>query len=122
MAKDNCPHIARTSKVQSQVIRAVIDRKTRETLLKNKHSARDFQLDAAVRVADGHDTILIAPTGSGKTLVLAMPLLYHSKKTSLVLSPLHALETDQVKKMNDAGIPSLLIDTVDLPASQLQVC
>lgn len=91
-------------------------------LLRNKYSAKDFQLKAALHIAEGEDTILIAPTGSGKTLVLAMPLLYHDKKTSLVLSPLHALETDQVDKMNDMGVPSLLIDTVDLPGSQMQVC
>jgi ATP-dependent helicase YprA (DUF1998 family) len=101
--------------VPVNVIQAVIKRKTRVQLLKDKYDPRSFQLDASLRIARGEDTILIAPTGSGKTLVLAMPLLYHDKKTSIVISPLQALETDQVKKMIEAGVPSYLIDTIALP-------
>lgn len=98
----------------AQLLSGVIAKKTRSKLLRSLHEPRDFQVEAAVRIAQGKDTILIAPTGSGKTLVLAMPLLFHDKKTSLVISPLHALETDQVKKMNSMGVPSLLIDSVEL--------
>ena len=66
-------------------------------------------------IATGHDVVLVAPTGSGKTLVLAMPLLFHKTKVSIVISPLHALETDQARKMNQLGIKSVLVDTVNLP-------
>lgn len=111
----------RSRPLPPEIIARIIKEKTRTLLLKNQHDARSFQLDASVSVALGKDTILIAPTGSGKTLVLAMPLLFHRNKTSLVISPLHALETDQVKKMNDMGIPSLLIDTIDLPDAEYKV-
>ena len=68
------------------------------------------------------DTVLIAPTGAGKTLVLAMPLLYHKTKVSIVISPLRALETDQALKMNQLGIKSILVDSADLPKEDVQVC
>ena len=61
--------------------------------------------------------MLVALTGAGKTLVLAntMPLLFHKTKVSIVISPLHALGTDQARKMNQLGIKSVLVDTVNLP-------
>jgi Lhr-like helicase len=76
------------SKVPKHVISAAIRNATHEKLLKRQHQAKDFQIDASTRIAAGEDTILLAPTGSGKTLVLAMPLLYHTNKTSIVISPL----------------------------------
>jgi ATP-dependent helicase YprA (DUF1998 family) len=100
---------------------SVIKRRTCSELLNNQHDPHPFQIDASVLIACGNDTILIAPTGSGKTLVLAMPLLHHEKKTSVVVSPLQALETDQVKKMNVLGVPSLLIDTIDFADKEYRV-
>ena len=67
----------------AQVIRNAIKNAARKLLLHNKHDPFDFRLDAATAIAQGKDTVLIAPTGSGKTLVLAMPLLYHK----IVVSP-----------------------------------
>ena len=98
----------------THLVRAFIAKKMRIQLLRSLHHPRNFQLNATIRIAEGKDTILIAPTGSGKTLVLAMPLLFHNEKFSLVISPLHALETDQVGKMNAMGMPSLLVDSVEL--------
>lgn len=121
MAQAPPKHLRRAKKVPDYIIRNAIKTETRRQLLKNKFDQRDFQLDASVSIACGRDTVLIAPTGAGKTLVLAMPLLYHTAKTSLVISPLHALETDQVKKMNAMGIPSLMIDTIDLPDKEYRV-
>jgi len=106
----------------SQVIRNAVKNAARKLLLHDKHDPFDFQLDAATAIAQGKDTVLIAPTGSGKTLVLAMPLLYHKDKLSIVVSPLQALETDQVEKMNELGISSLLVDTVDLSNPTIKAC
>ena len=97
------------------LIQNIIEKETRAKLLKGSHSPFPYQLEAAVAIATGHDVVLVAPTGSGKTLVLAMPLLFHKTKVSIVISPLHALETDQARKMNQLGIKSVLVDTVDLP-------
>ena len=102
---------------QHTVVWNVIKATTHNQLLRGQHEPHDFQLDAATSVALGKDTILIAPTGSRKTLILAMPLLYHEYKISIIISPLHALESDQVDRMNGMGIRSLLIDTAALPKS-----
>ena len=59
------------------VVWNVIKATTRSQLLRGQHEPHDFQLDAATSVALGKDMILIAPTSSGKMLILAMPLLYH---------------------------------------------
>ncbi|KAF9508186.1 hypothetical protein BS47DRAFT_1350610 [Hydnum rufescens UP504] len=104
------------SKVPKHAISATIHKATHKKLLK-QHQAKGFQIGALTRIADGEDTILLGPTGSGKTLILAMPLLHHTDKTSIVISPLQALETDQVDQMDELGMESILVDTVDLPAS-----
>ena len=110
------------NKTTTALVRNTIRKETRRTLLKGSHDPFPYQLDAAAAVATGRDTVLIAPTGAGKTLVLAMPLLYHKTKVSIVISPLQALETDQALKMNQLGIKSILVDSVDLPNEDVQVC
>ena len=122
MRKKWKPRDAHQQPPPPRLVRAFIAKKTRTQLLHSLHDPHNFQLDAAVRIAEGKDTILIAPTGSGKTLVLPMPLTYHDKKISLVISPLHALETDQVKKMNAMEMHSLLVDSVELSNSTIKVC
>ena len=107
------------NKTTTALVRNTIRKETRRTLLKGSHNPFPYQLDAAVAVATGRDTVLIAPTGAGKTLILAMPLLYHKTKVSIVISPLQALETDQALKMNQLGIKS---NSVDLPKEDVQVC
>ena len=106
---------------QHTVVWNVFKATTRNQLLRGQHKPCNFQLDAAMSVMLGKDMILITPTSSGKTLILTMPLLYHENKISIVISPLHALESDQVNRMNGMGIRSLLIDTVALPKSTFNV-
>jgi ATP-dependent helicase YprA (DUF1998 family) len=66
-----------TTKVPHYVLKAAIHKGTHEKLLKHKHQPRDFQMTSSVHIAGGKDAILVAPTGSGKTLVLAMPFKDH---------------------------------------------
>ena len=56
----------------------------------------DWQLDVTEAILLGLDTILIAGTGSGKTMPFMMPLLLDDKKKVLVLSPLKILQEEQV--------------------------
>ncbi len=58
----------------------------------------DWQLDAAEALVLGLDCVVVAGTGAGKTIPFVLPLFVHDSKDKLVLviSPLNALETDQV--------------------------
>ena len=56
----------------------------------------DWQLDVAESLLLGLDSIVIAGTGSGKTIPFMLPLLVHPAKMVLVISPLKVLQRDQV--------------------------
>ena len=55
-----------------------------------------WQLDTAEALLLGLDAVVIAGTGAGKTLPFMMPLLLDKEKKILVISPLKALQRDQV--------------------------
>ena len=59
----------------------------------------DWQLDAAEALLLDLDCVIVAGTGAGKTIPFALPLFVQESQNKLVLilSPLNALETDQVK-------------------------
>jgi ATP-dependent helicase YprA (DUF1998 family) len=57
----------------------------------------DWQLDVAEALLLGLDSIVIAGTGSGKTIPFMLPLLIHPEKMILILSPLKVLQRDQVQ-------------------------
>ena len=57
----------------------------------------DWQLDAAEAVLLGLDTIVVAPTGAGKTLPFIMLLAKCPKKKIIIISPLIALQQDMVR-------------------------
>jgi ATP-dependent helicase YprA (DUF1998 family) len=58
----------------------------------------DWQLDAAEALVLGLDCVVIAGTGAGKTIPFVLPLFAQDSwdKLVLIISPLNALETDQV--------------------------
>ncbi|XP_039574500.1 ATP-dependent DNA helicase Q4, partial [Passer montanus] len=69
-------------------------------------SFRPHQAEAVMRVLSGISTLLLLPTGSGKSLCYQLPaFLYHrrSRCISLIISPLVSLMDDQV-----SGLPSAL--------------
>ena len=56
---------------------------------------------------NGHDTLAVMPSGSGKSLCFQLPSL-KLPGTTLVVSPLISLMKDQADKLEQAGIETSL--------------
>jgi DNA topoisomerase-3 len=66
-------------------------------------SFRPHQRDACRAAIDGHDVLLVMPTGAGKSLCYQLPGLARGG-TTLVVSPLIALMEDQVTRLQALGL------------------
>ncbi|MEM7351275.1 MAG: DNA topoisomerase 3 [Acidobacteriota bacterium] len=64
---------------------------------------RPYQEAACRAVTEGHDSLLVMPTGAGKSLCYQLPGLARAG-TTLVVSPLIALMEDQVAKLQALGL------------------
>ncbi len=75
-------------------------------LLKSTFGFSGFRAnqEAVCRAAtDGHDVLLVMPTGAGKSLCYQLPAIARGG-TGLVVSPLIALMDDQAQKLTAAGL------------------
>jgi len=78
--------------------------------------------EAVCRAAiDGHDVLLVMPTGSGKSLCYQLPGLARGG-TTLVISPLIALMEDQVAKLKQGGFAVERIHSGRDRAASRQAC
>jgi len=67
--------------------------------------------DVAIKnVLEGKDTLVLFPTGGGKSLCYQLPATMLEGMT-LVISPLVALMQDQVRQLNQRGIPATFINS-----------
>lgn len=71
---------------------------------------RDGQARAIKSVLDGRDTVVLFPTGGGKSICYQLPATLLDGLT-VVISPLIALMQDQVNQLNKAGIRSAFINS-----------
>src|SRR5215211_7781242 len=65
-------------------------------------SLRPGQREAVRALLDGHDVLLVQPTGGGKSLAYQLPAVLLDGPT-LVVSPLLALQEDQTARLEEYG-------------------
>jgi RecQ family ATP-dependent DNA helicase len=71
---------------------------------------RKGQREVIEAILEGHDTVVVMPTGGGKSLCYQLPALIRDGLT-LVVSPLIALMKDQVDALVGRGLPATFINS-----------
>ncbi len=74
------------------------------------HDFRQGQKEVIAEVIKGQDSLVIMPTGGGKSLCYQIPALVFSG-FSLVISPLISLMKDQVDQLSANGIPAACLNS-----------
>ncbi len=81
---------------------------------------RPNQEPVCVALSQGHDALVVMPTGAGKSLCYQLPGLARSG-TTLVVSPLIALMEDQVTKLQELGLRAARIHS-GRPRGESRAC
>ncbi|HYN85802.1 MAG TPA: RecQ family ATP-dependent DNA helicase [Pyrinomonadaceae bacterium] len=71
---------------------------------------REGQSEVVEAVLEGRDTVVVMPTGGGKSLCYQLPAMMRDGAT-LVVSPLIALMKDQVDALHARGLPATFINS-----------
>jgi ATP-dependent DNA helicase RecQ len=81
-----------------------------ETLLRRfgLDAFRAGQREAVVAALEGRDSLVVMPTGGGKSLCYQLPALAGDGLV-VVVSPLIALMADQLRRLHDAGVPATML-------------
>ncbi len=81
--------------------------------LKQHFGFDDFragQREVINAILEGHDTVVVMPTGGGKSLCFQLPALMKDGAT-VVVSPLIALMKDQVDALHARNLPATFINS-----------
>ena len=81
---------------------------------------RPLQQEAMESLAKGRDTLLVLPTGGGKSLCYQAPAVSGSG-LAVVISPLISLMKDQVDSLTECGIGAARIDSSQTPDERREV-
>src|SRR5229473_1660437 len=71
---------------------------------------RPLQEQAIQAVLEGRDSLMVLPTGGGRSLCYQAPAVYRGG-TTVVVSPLIALMKDQVDSLRACGIAATQLDS-----------
>ena len=74
-------------------------------------SFRGQQWDIINHTLDGNDSIVLMPTGGGKSLCYQIPGLMSEEGFAIVISPLLALMNDQIDALQQNGVPALALNS-----------
>ena len=87
-----------------------MEQKLLDTLKEYWHydSFRPMQREAIEEVMSGRDTLVLMPTGGGKSIIYQLPTLVR-EGLCIVVTPLIALMKDQVDALRRRGIPAVAI-------------
>ncbi len=78
---------------------------------------RTGQGRAVASILEARDTVIVMPTGGGKSICYQVPALLLPGLT-IVVSPLISLMKDQVDRLREVGVPALLVNS-SIPATDL---
>jgi len=84
-----------------------------QKILKQVFGYDDFislQAEVIASILQGQDTLVIMPTGGGKSLCYQIPALIF-KKLTVVVSPLIALMKDQVRQLTENGVAAVVLNS-----------
>src|ERR687883_2081079 len=71
---------------------------------------REGQREVIDAILEGHDTVVVMPTGGGKSLCYQLPALMKDGAT-VVVSPLIALMKDQVDALRARDLPATFVNS-----------
>src|SRR5438552_1460765 len=78
---------------------------------------RPLQEQAMRAVLTGRDSVVVLPTGGGKSLCYQAPAVVRGQ-TTVVISPLISLMKDQVDSLQACGVPAIQIDSSQTAAER----
>ncbi|HEU5319661.1 MAG TPA: DEAD/DEAH box helicase, partial [Methylomirabilota bacterium] len=79
-----------------------------------------MQAEAVQAVLDGRDSMVVLPTGGGKSLCYQAPAV-HLRRLAVVVSPLIALMKDQVDGLRQAGVAAAYLNSSQTPRERALV-
>lgn len=98
-----------------------LDQIRQHTLSKIDMTPCLWQAEAVKHQLEGHDVLVIAATGSGKTEPFLIPSLFDEKSLTIIISPLNVLSAQHTAKWNAKGVKTDVFKKDGITAEKLKV-